>query len=87
MTLSGRFTPPPRQSVVYGTPIAQALPGELASTVASISGLSSLATPRPLIIKAIKKAVYVPIACWVEVNAITSEESVLGIVKSHAPFL
>ena len=29
MTLSGRFMPPPRQSVVYGTPIAQALPAEL----------------------------------------------------------
>ena len=29
MTLSGQFTPPPRQSVVYGKPIAQSLPAEL----------------------------------------------------------
>ena len=29
MTLSGQFSPPPRQTVVYGKPIATALPAEL----------------------------------------------------------
>ena len=29
MSLSGRFTPPPRQTVIYGVPVAQALEAEL----------------------------------------------------------
>ena len=29
MTKSGRFTPPPQQTVIYGTPMAQALEAEL----------------------------------------------------------
>lgn len=29
MTISGQFSPPPRQTVVYGKPIAEALPAEL----------------------------------------------------------
>jgi kumamolisin len=49
-----------------------ALPAHLASSVASISGLSSLATPRPQS-KAIAKT-FVPLRCWLEVNAITTAD-------------
>ncbi|CAN0386801.1 unnamed protein product, partial [Phaeothamnion confervicola] len=51
MTLSGQFSPPPRQAVVYGKPIASALPAELdklgASRVVMVT-TNSLSAPGAL---------------------------------------